>query len=224
MLRPSIRRPLPNPDTSEAGFTIIESLIAIVVVAILLVSIAPIFVFAAANRLQARRVEIATQAARAYVDSIRSRAVPPPRSTGTDTLQAYPPPVAAGTLTCLPANVPNSSSAAADFYCTGGTNATQTLFCVDNDGSGCSTLSYRDMIIQAVRSAPTDNAAQGYRLGIRVYRADAFRGTGSLQRGVKQLPFAGQGGPRAFPLLEMTTEITPASSTFDDTCQRLGGC
>ncbi|NES72920.1 MAG: prepilin-type N-terminal cleavage/methylation domain-containing protein, partial [Okeania sp. SIO2D1] len=45
-----------NLQESEAGFTIIESLIAIIIVGILMVAIAPVIAFSAATRLQARRV------------------------------------------------------------------------------------------------------------------------------------------------------------------------
>lgn len=68
----------PIAQSSEAGFTLMESLMAIVVLTIMLVGIAPFIVLATATRVQARRVELATQAARTYIDAVRSGAVPAP--------------------------------------------------------------------------------------------------------------------------------------------------
>lgn len=68
----------PIAQSSESGFTLMESLMAIVVLTIMLVGIAPFIVLATATRVQARRVELATQAARTYIDAVRSGAVPAP--------------------------------------------------------------------------------------------------------------------------------------------------
>jgi prepilin-type N-terminal cleavage/methylation domain-containing protein len=58
-------------QSSESGFTIIESLVAILVASILLAAIAPVLVISTATRVQARRIELATQAAKAFVDGVR---------------------------------------------------------------------------------------------------------------------------------------------------------
>jgi type II secretory pathway pseudopilin PulG len=55
-------------------------LLAIIVVSVLLAAIAPVIMLSAATRVQARRVELATQASRAYVDGVRAGAVAPPNS------------------------------------------------------------------------------------------------------------------------------------------------
>ena len=60
------------PDPKEAGFTIIESLVAILVVSALLTAIAPVIGISAANRVQAKRIEQAANASRAYLDSLRT--------------------------------------------------------------------------------------------------------------------------------------------------------
>ena len=71
------------PPNNQAGFTIIESLMAIIVISILMVGIAPVLALSVANRVQARRVELATGAAKSYVDGIRSGSIAPPPITTT---------------------------------------------------------------------------------------------------------------------------------------------
>ena len=65
--------------SSNSGFTIIESLVAIIVVGILMTAIAPTIVLSVATRVQARRVEVATDAAQSYIDGVRSGTIEPPK-------------------------------------------------------------------------------------------------------------------------------------------------
>ena len=102
-------------SSTQSGFTIIESLVAIVVVGILLAAIAPVIVFSVATRVQARRVELATDAAKTYIDGVRSRTIDPSPTTGTSyTLDNYPVPLL-GTLNCS-ANA-YCKSPSTDLYC-----------------------------------------------------------------------------------------------------------
>src|SRR6476469_3620673 len=52
----------------DSGYTIIESLVAMIVVSVLMIAIAPVMAYSVATRVQARRIELATQAASAYID------------------------------------------------------------------------------------------------------------------------------------------------------------
>lgn len=173
---------------------------AIVVVGILMTVVAPVIALSVATRVQARRVELATQSARAYIDGVRAGAIAPPSTTVAS--QYLLDSVAAPT-------------------------ALTDLYCVDLDGTpGCSTTSFRDLVIQGFRtvtSVATD-PQKGYRLGIRVYRADAFSDSTPLVKGTKQATFTGGLGNRKQPLVETTTEISPEQTRFRDFCERLGGC
>jgi hypothetical protein len=95
------------------------------------------------------------------------------------------------------------------------------LFCIDADGSGCTTGSTKNYVIQAFRySASSTDNTKGYLLGIRVYRPDAFANSTALKQASKPPTYAaGLGDPKA-PLLEMTTEITKGVA-FSDFCNRL---
>ena len=212
---------------SQAGFTIIESLVAIVVVAILLSAIAPVIVFSVATRLQARRTEVATQAARAYVDSLRSGSLVAPRSIVATTAAAsfplttpahlkdanYAAPTATGTLTCT-----------ANSYCTAPAPASgdKELFCFDADGdNACTTASLMDMVVQGFRyNRITNDPDKGYQLGVRVYRASAFKDSVTLKKTDTQATFTAGVGRRDLPLLEMTTEIATRDTSYNDIFRR----
>ena len=216
-------KPQPASPSSESGFTIIESLMAIVVVAILMTAIAPVIILSVATRLQARRVELATDAAKAYIDGVRSGTIPAPtitkKSAGATT-DPPPPDAPSGTLTCNKSND----------YCSSPTSSSASLYCFNRDNTdGCTTSSYQDMVIQTFgyNSASID-AQEGYKLGVRVYRADAFKSGITLKalkdKDIKiQNSFTGGTGLTAIqaPLVEFTTEISNKSTSFGNFCDRL---
>lgn len=216
----------------EQGFTIVESLVAIIVVGILLVAIAPVLSLSVATRVQARRVELATQAARSYIDGVRTKKIDPPAAI-TSNISGYDAPTPSGNISC------NTNS-----YCTlTSTSSTPTnLYCIDFDNlpvSGtnppqCQSNSPVDMVIQAFRYNQTSGstARNGYFLGIRVYRADAFKSGITLKASKdygadnplkKQRTFTQGTGlsPNQLPLVEMTTEISDTVPTYNDLCDRL---
>jgi hypothetical protein len=101
------------------------------------------------------------------------------------------------------------------------------------------------MIVQAFRSVtpdptdltkpnPLDNGTKGYILGVRVYRLDAFDGSGTSLKKTQQTnrrtaTYTAGVGDRQSPLVELTTEIAPAtqndpSGKWKSLCSRLGGC
>lgn len=182
---------------------------AIVVVAILLVSIAPMIVLSVATRVQARRIELGTQAAWSYVDALRSETTAGPDNgvyldlSDSDAAaekrakfikdvfsKVEPPDPSASTAldNCKP------TGAADDPYPYCEQTKTSSLYCVDNDDEpGCSKDSLTDMVIQSFRSTTDEDfdtlteaqlqtdAEKGYLLSVRVYRADAFSGSEKLK-------------------------------------------
>lgn len=199
-------------ESAEAGFTIIESLAAIVIVTLLMVGITPVLGIAVATRVQARRVELGSQAARSYVDRLRSE---------SDTAQ-HPTPVT--TSTTVPAPTPGALTCSDRAYCT--VPAGTRLYCVDGDGDGsCTTNSVTDMVVQGVAYNDRDTigatADNGYQLLARVYRADAFRDTTPLATGRIQASFTGGEGDRKAPIVELVTEISTDGTTYQDYCDRL---
>ncbi len=226
-LKHSIKKLSMNPrqlqelsaQSKESGFTIIESLVAILVVAILLVAIAPVLVMSTATRVQAKRIELATGAAKAFIDAIKSKTISDPTITVT---------LAASTSR-------NVSSSSSDYLLSStlAPTASTGLYCFNKNGSLANPDCTSDLFyIQAIRVAVTGSDAdkgQGYRLGVRVYRSDAFIGTGSLKKssdsnGKTAATFTGGLGDRKAPLVEMTTEIVRGQSSYSALCDRLGGC
>lgn len=193
----------------DGGYTIIESLVAMIVISVLMIAIAPVMAFSVATRVQARRTELATQAARAYIDALRTGAIRPTGST---------PPGPPGFPAKAQSHDPNAVEPAP-------TN-TNNLYCADLDGqAGCSGS--KDFLIQGAwrnRTDPTDPTTTGYDLIVRVYRADAS--PGAMKTEQQSVANSGIGDPQA-PLVVMKTQIPPTTrgtSPYRSLCARTGGC
>jgi len=186
-------KPLVAKNSANAGFSLVESLLAVVVTGIIFVALATAAAISVGVRVQARRIDLANQAARSYIDGVRSGII--------DTVN-FPP-----DLRFDPLNQDGFSGLPA-------ITATQlndtnfkthvTGIRVDPNGNGFSFNDPADLIIQPIRSSflvdpgpprvledptfPKTGAAlntgrqtlerQGFMLAVRVYRADAFGGPG----------------------------------------------
>ena len=187
----------------DGGYTIIESLVAMIVVSVLMIAIAPVMAFSVATRVQARRMELATQAARAYIDALRTGAVRPIVGSNPDSPEGFP---------TFNLNNPPPAPAAgvAGLYCY---NLDETPACAGS----------RDFFVQGVRNVDTNPTGTGYSLTVRVYRADA---TGPFVREQQSVANSGLGNPNA-PLVVMKTEIPPTTgraSAYRSLCARTTGC
>lgn len=190
-----------------------------------MVAIGPVVVISVAARVQAKRVERATEAAKTYIDSVRSGKTPAPNvrvgaaptaTKGSESFldKALPPSPAKFSEACK--SILSSAS---------GWSSDSGFYYVDLDKSaGCSTNSSTDLVIQAFRTA--GDSDQGYRLGVRVYRADAFRGSGPSKKITKeQAALKGTLGTRDVPLVTMITDIAPLAdnNSLSTWCTRLRG-
>lgn len=253
---------LPSPSSTQSGFTLIECLLAVIIVSVLLVAVSPALILSVATRVQARRVEMATEAARTYIDGVRGGTIPQPQAvapietvlTGTPQQQgintflftsaapaSQAPP--AMSLTCpLPTAVSPTGPPPKGFYCQNPANpdiSTVSLYCINLDGKGCSSNTRtNNMVVQAFRGVtpnstnpalvPLDlDGSKGYLLGVRVYRVDAFDTNGALKTtpptGKKRVAtFTGGVGDRKAPLVEMTTDIRGAKTSYESFRERLG--
>ena len=182
----------------EGGYTIIESLVAMIVVSVLMIAIAPVMAFSVATRVQARRMELATQAARAYIDALRTGAV---RPTGSN------PASPVGFPTFNPTAPPPAPGSVAGLYCY---NLDETPTCAGS----------KDFFVQGVRDVDPNPTDTGYSLTVRVYRADA---TAPLIPEQQSVANAGLGNRNA-PLVVMKTQIPPTTggaSAYRSLCDRL---
>ncbi|MDJ0517265.1 MAG: hormogonium polysaccharide secretion pseudopilin HpsB [Trichodesmium sp. MO_231.B1] len=206
----------PNrPQLSEGGYTIIESLVAMIMVSTLMAAIAPIIALSVGTRVQARRVELAAQAARSYIDGVRSGTIPAP------TIEAIDP----GNQTITgPGNLgcPNPPDTTA--YCSG-TADPGVLYCVDGgDGGDCNGLT--DMVVHAVGfSGASLTADDGYELFVRVYRGsgveNATLSPELILTSTNNTGLATRSGDTEKPLFKTKTEITPTQNSFQNYRDRL---
>jgi prepilin-type N-terminal cleavage/methylation domain-containing protein len=227
-------KPKPQVKTSsfsDSGFTIIESLMSIVVVGILLISITPILVMATSIRVQSRRIEKATQAANTFIDGVKTGSI----LTGSSAAPSKK-------ISLDPATLRTS----ADYLIsitqmpvpTSKTDADVNLYLLKKDGNICitsdsacqtdSTNPFDEFYIQAmpIIVAGIHTKASGYRLAVRVYRSDVnfskplLASTSDVKKVVSPL-VAGIGNRQA-PLIERTVDIGHNSTRFQALCYRLG--
>ena len=176
-----------SPPTS--GYTILEGLMAVVVVSVMLLAIGPVIAFSVGTRVQAKRVELATQAARTYIDGVKSEAIPAPIIEDTNPKE-----------TVVPTDITK-------------------LYCVDFDGDqDCKTTSPVDMVVQGIAyNGCSAESTSGYLLDIRVYRANSFdpSNTAGIKQPTAQAPLTADSlttnalGNRSLPMVQMTTEVVP---------------
>jgi prepilin-type N-terminal cleavage/methylation domain-containing protein len=203
----------------DSGFTLIESLVAIVVVAALVAGLTPFILYAVVSRVQARRADVAVQAARAYIDGVQSGKIPIPDSSNTGT--------SIRSLSSVPA--PSISIVA------------NQLIRVDTDGNG-RTNDLNDVVIQAIRNGDNTTATsttaqrstafkKGFGMVVRVYRSDAFSSgsTGTVIGTLSTVPnsYGAAASSPTSPLVVMSSEVASLSTTpgdatsFDDYRTRL---
>lgn len=182
----------------DSGFSILESLVAVAVVSILIVAIAPMVALSTSARVNARRIDQATQAARSYVDAVRggvidtsgfpasliqNNAYDSTKSIQQYTFEAVSPPTNSTSLSS------SSSCQAVTSAAFGSTTSTPVLgVCVDANGNGFSVSDPQDLFVQPMRSGGTNATLlkkQGFWLAIRVYRADALAGSAALRKGTE---------------------------------------
>lgn len=178
-----IRYP-PNLKRSEQGYTIMESLVAIVVVTIILVSTAQTLALVVATRVQNRRAEQAQALAQQEVDRIRVLVeqggfaeTDLPALSSASSLEEVPAPTALF-------NQQRSAHNTCNTYQGGQVPVNQVLRVdseVDSENpNDCET----DFLIQTFRVNEqvirADSLPEGFEMGVRVYSARAEQNLGSL--------------------------------------------
>jgi prepilin-type N-terminal cleavage/methylation domain-containing protein len=214
--------------SGESGFTIIESLVAILVAAILLAAIAPVIVLSAATRVQARRVEQASQATKSFIDGLKAKSIDAPSKVIE--LEASTPDkprkIEENLITKTTMPVPKKDDK--DLYCV---NKDGKILNQDNKDVTLvnSVCKNSDLLFYIQAAQIKVKKTDSYRLGIRVYRKEAFDSLGDLtasdgekkEKQTQQTFAAGVGSIKA-PLIEMTTDIGDNTTSFRAFCDRLG--
>jgi prepilin-type N-terminal cleavage/methylation domain-containing protein len=208
--------------SEEAGFSLIESLVAAAVVGILIVSIAPMVALSTSARVNARRIDQATQAGRSYIDAVRGGVIDVTNFPNNLVVSATN---AQAQYTFESVAVPSTTSFPPSTICNN--SLVQNVpsgkvpgICIDTNGNGFSINDPQDFFIQPMRSGPlssvatasTDLKSQGFWLAVRVYRADALAGTATLRDGTEsscaqsKSPFASTASITC-PIVTMRSQI-----------------
>jgi type II secretory pathway pseudopilin PulG len=210
------QRPLNQRLPSQEGYTILEGLMAVVVVSVMLLAIGPVIAFSVGTRVQAKRVELATQAGKSYIDWVKTAPNPDETETRHPKQTALTDAPATGDLT--------DTCELQDGYCT----TDKKLYCVNLDSDpakqGCQTDSPVDMVVQPIITNITDatKPESGYKMQVGVYRANSFVAGVTLKAATKSDSLTTNAvGNRSLPLIVMTTEVLPSGATFVDLQKRL---
>ena len=212
----------------DSGFTLLETLMAIVVFSLVFIAITPPMVMVTASRVQTRRAEQALQVAQAEIDAVRTII-----ERGVYTAAELPATVGAN-INNVPApnsisNLMKSTNTGCNSY-TGTSIATTTLLPVDVTGD-CRS----DFLVQIFRTTGPAGAAlptTGFKLGVRVY-ADIptlRQNLGNLQTNQATLKFTsglGQQNRRPMAVLYSTLMRSDTNNSLRDygvVCSTPGAC
>lgn len=213
--------------SNQSGFSLLEALMAILVVSILMTAILPMIILSTATRVQSRRVDLATQAARGYIDGVRSGVI-----DITTAGAAFP---------FINNNQDFQGLAAPSSVNIADLNGIQGIK-VDTNGNGFNVTDPQDLVIQPMRTggiaSGAELATQGFYMQVRVYRADAFTqdaagNLNGIQAGLTLQTGNGDtcpngrgivtstGGGKNCPLVVMKVDINPSTSTMNQIKNRL---
>ncbi|MFN5064482.1 MAG: hormogonium polysaccharide secretion pseudopilin HpsB [Aphanizomenon sp.] len=205
----------------DAGFTIMESLIAMVVVSSLMLAISPVLILSASTRVQSRRVELSAQIARSFIDGVRSGRIEAEDITPVN--------ININQNALSSRNITNSTDG---YLISSASMAAPTseegLYCVQSDGTILppeNNCENRLFYIQAGRTSINSSGTNdGYRLAVRVYRRDIdFTKTvlANTNNTKNTQAVVGSGNKQA-PLVEIIADIANNNTSFTDLCNRLG--
>lgn len=206
------------PSSSPQGFTLLEVILAVVVVGTTLALIAPALTLAAATRLQNRRAEQAMALAQQEVDRIQAAMT----RGGREAEAANLPPIASGTIECIAdveaptaiINTPADNVEARRNAADEALSAYTVDLDEDAEESGADQASNDDFFVQRFRDEGLRTIAGGdelsiFRVGVRVYSLAAQDRLGSLETEPATLKTVeGLGEQHRRPLAVLYTEIS----------------
>ena len=239
LLRSCARRNSSTQDgKAEQGLTLIECLVAIVVVSITLIAITPPIFFITATRVQSRKAEQALQVAQAEVDRVRAvvergvyTANDLPAIVGSISNVPAPTSIASGVLRSA-----NSASGCNTY--TGATVSATSLLPVNTDIDPANPAACQSQyLVQTFRTTGTPGtaiptASSGFRLGVRVYAdipllRQSLSSLRTEQASLRFVSGVGNQNLRPLAILYSTVVRNDTSNSLQDygtICATPGGC
>jgi type II secretory pathway pseudopilin PulG len=232
-LRSSQSAAIPHPDL---GLTLIECLVAIIIITLTVVAITPPIFIATASRIQSRRADQANQIAQAEIDRVRT--IMERRSYKVEDLPATVAQLAATDTVETKVAVATSPSSVilsptkcnSNYPPTAAPVAVTDLVPVDVDGD-C-TPEFGMQVFRTVgcspASAPDNPLPYSFTMGVRVYSYDgketlpplsAERATLGLTAGKRD---GGVGGQTRKPLQVLVSKLTRSGSALSIECATSG--
>jgi prepilin-type N-terminal cleavage/methylation domain-containing protein len=220
----------------DQGLSLIECLVAIVVVSITLIAITPPIFFITATRVQSRKAEQALQVAQAEIDRVRAvvergvyTTADLPAEVGSINNVPAPTSIASGVLKSA-----NSSSSCNTY--TGATVPVTALLPVNTDLDPSNLAACQSQfLVQTFRTAGTPGSSvptSGFRLGVRVYSDNPLlrQNLSGLQTAQASLRFVsglGDQNRRPLAILYSTIVRNDTSNSLQDyrtVCSTPSGC
>lgn len=192
---------------SEGGLTLIECLVAIVVIALATATVTPMMVFAVATRVQNQRAEQALQLAQGEIDKVRL--VVEQGGDYGDRLKQLSLIAASASTTSAIQVAPPTAFVASTASVTDITQARK----VDIDGDGNSDFAIQLFRTKGIELTPqivgvVNSTPVVFEVGARVYDIQAERNLGSLQKAPADLTFtSGEGGRGRRPLAALYSQV-----------------
>ncbi len=198
-------------NRTSDGLTLIECLVAIIMVALVVSAIAPALVISVATRVQSQKAEQALELAQSEIDKVRLLIE---RGEAYDT----------GTQSTLPASAPFTGAFTTDNQValvvgpTYGVPATNTAYPNTAFKTRAADLNGHQFAVQVYRTPGTfvGSVPVTFNLGVRVYDYAAVTATGSgnLAKDPAKLRLvSGKGEGTALPLAALYTTITASNSS-----------
>lgn len=206
---------LSQGKNSEQGISLLECLMAIVVISVVIASFSPPIFLAVATRVQNRRAEQAIQLAQGEVDKVR-RIVEDGSYRDTDL-----PPVGGSNVRrqSAPGSSENLNIQQNQRYASSATSSAR----IDVNGDGTADFyvqTYRSPGVQNISPQnPDSNRTVAFCLGVRVYSASAVRENfGNLENPPQRLASlqmtTAQGAQRRRPLAAMYTSVVRSDKDY----------
>lgn len=207
-----------QPPSTESGFSLLEPLVAILILATVMAALTPPVVLAIATRVKTFRVEQAIKVAQSEVD--RNRRLIERETTPAILNLQLPPAATPNTANPQDIGAPTSSTPS----CTNGIPTTPQSWCaIPNPEGGASVLGmqvFRTQVFNLDGTAGFNSSKLpvAYRLGVRVYPISALQqNSGNLQKEVSSLTLSPGAQSRRAPLAVLYAPI--ARSDFFTTSE-----